>query len=87
MRYVRVKFNDAEFVKVKSSADEANMLLSRYIRSKVLDAKENPYYFYNLIVILLEEISKEIQRREYNENTSKVFFYLYTIEKILREKL
>lgn len=87
MRYVRLRFNDKEYSKIKKSADGANMMINRYIQSVILTKKQEPYYFYNLIIVLLESIAEDIKNNKYNENTSKVFFYLYLIEQILQEKL
>ena len=87
MRYVRLKFNDKEYSHLKKSADSANMRINRYLQEEVLGKKSQPYYFYNLIIVLLESIAEDIKNNKYNENTSKVFFYLYLIEQILQEKL
>jgi len=87
MKYVRLKFNEKEYSKLKKSADGANMRLNRYLQEEVLNKKSQPYYFYNFIIVLLESIAEDIQNNNYNENTSKIFFYLYLIEQILQEKL
>lgn len=87
MKYVRLKFNEKEYSKLKKNAHSANMRINTYIQKEVLDKKTQPYYFYNLIIVLLESIAEDIQKNKYNENTSKIFFYLYLIEQILQEKL
>ena len=87
MKYVRLRFNEKEFSQLKKSADGANMRINRYLQSLSLEQKNEPYYFYNLIIVLLEAISEDIKKNKYNENTSKIFFYLYLIEQILQEKI
>ena len=87
MKYVRLKFTEKEYSKLKRRADGANMRINRYLQSLSLEQKNEPYYFYNLIIVLLEAISEDIKKNKYNENTSKIFFYLYLIEQILQEKI
>lgn len=87
MKYVRLKFTEEEYSKLKKSADGSNMRINRYLQSVSLNQKNEPYYFYNLIIVLLEVIAKDIQKNKYNENTSKIFFYLYLIEQTLQEKI
>jgi len=87
MKYVRLKFTEEEYSKLKRSADGANMRINRYLQTESLNQKNKPYYFYNLIIILLEAISEDIKKNKYNENTSKIFFYLYLIEQTLQEKI
>ena len=87
MKYVRLRFNEKEYSQLKKSADGANMRINRYIQEEILITENQPYYFYNLIIVLLEAISEDIKNNKYNENTSKIFFYLYLIEQILQEKL
>jgi hypothetical protein len=87
MKYVRLRFNEKEYSQLKKRANSANMRINRYIQEEVLHKKSQPYYFYNLIIVLLEAIAEDIKNNNYNENTSKIFFYLYLIEQILQEKL
>jgi len=87
MKYVRLKFNEKDYSQLKKSANSANMRINRYLQEEVLHKKSQPFYFYNLIIVLLESISEDIKKNKYNENTSKIFFYLYLIEQILQEKL
>ena len=87
MKYVRLKFNEKDYSKLKKNANSANMRINRYLQEEVLNKKSQPFYFYNLIIVLLESISEDIIKNKYNENTSKIFFYLYLIEQILQEKL
>jgi len=87
MKYVRLKFNEKDYSQLKKNANSANMRINRYLQEEVLNKKSQPYYFYNLIIVLLESISEDIKKNKYNENTSKIFFYLYLIEQILQEKL
>ena len=87
MKYVRLKFTEEEYSKLKRRSDGANMRINRYLQSLSLEEKNEPYYFYNLIIVLLEAISEDIKKNKYNENTSKIFFYLYLIEQILQEKI
>jgi len=87
MKYVRLGFNKKDYSQLKKRADGANMRVNRYLQEEVLNKKSQPYYFYNLIIVLLESISEDIKKNKYNENTSKIFFYLYLIEQILQEKL
>jgi len=87
MGYVRLRFNEKEYSSLKKKANSANMRINRYIQEEVLNKKSQPYYFYNLIIVLLESIAEDIKNNKYNENTSKIFFYLYLIEQILQEKL
>jgi len=74
-------------MQLKQRADSANMRINRYIHKELLQKKHQPYYFYNLIIVLLESISTDLQNNNCNENTTKIFFYLYLIEQILEEKL
>ena len=87
MRYIRLKFNEQEYSKLKKSADSANMKINKYLQGEVLNKRSEPLYFYNLIIVLLESISDDIQNNKYNDSTGKIFFYLYYIEQILQEKL
>ena len=87
MKYVRLRLNENDYSKLKKRANSANMRINKYIQEDVLKNKSQPYYFYNLIIVLLESIAEDIKNNKYNENTSKVFFYLYLIEQILQEKL
>jgi len=87
VKYVRLKFTEEEYSKLKRRSDGANMRINRYLQSLSLEEKNEPYYFYNLIIVLLEAISEDIKKNKYNENTSKIFFYLYLIEQILQEKI
>lgn len=87
MKYVRLRFNEKEYSQLKKSADGANMRINRYIQEEILNKKRQPYYFYNLIIVLLEAIAEDIKNNKYNENTSKIFFYLYLIEQTIQEKL
>jgi len=87
MKYVRLRFNKKDYSQLEKNANSANMRLNRYLQEEVLNKKSEPYYFYNFIIVLLESISEDIKKNKYNENTSKIFFYLYLIEQILQEKL
>jgi len=87
MKYVRLSFNKKDYSQLKKNANSANMRINRYLQEEVLNKKSQPFYFYNLIIVLLESISEDIKKNKYNENTSKIFFYLYLIEQILQEKL
>jgi len=87
MKYVRLKFSEEEYEKIKKQSDGSNLPIHRFIHSKILKMRREPFYFYNLIIVLLEEIAEDVKNNKYNENTSKIFFYLYTIEQILQKKL
>ena len=87
MKYVQLSFNKKDYSQLKKNANSANMRINRYLQEEVLNKKSQPFYFYNLIIVLLESISEDIKKNKYNENTSKIFFYLYLIEQILQEKL
>lgn len=87
MKYVRLKFSEEEYEKIKKQSDGANLPIHRFIHSKILKMRRDPFYFYNLIIVLLESISEDVKNNKYNENTSKIFFYLYTIEQVLQKKL
>ena len=91
MKYVRLKFSEEEYSKIKKKADVSNMILSRYIKSKMVNEKKSEaiqlFYLLNTIICYLEIISIDIKNNNYHENNSKVFFYLYLIEQQLNKRL
>ena len=91
MKYVRISLDEDEYLKIKEKAELSNMIVSKYVKSSMLSNKKDKHiqklYYFNTIIQLLELISDDIQKKQYHENNSKIFFYLYLIEQGLQKHL
>ncbi len=91
MRYVRVRFTDKEYSKVKRKANASNVAISRLVYNEVLKKDSDDiikkYYYFNKIINLLQTISKQLKNGKYTEENTTIFSYLYLIEKKLMKKL
>lgn len=91
MKYVRLRFSEEEYSKIKKNANVSNMIVSKYIKNKMIKERKSKdvqlFYFLNTINSWLELISNDIKENKYHENNSKVFFYLYLIEQHLQKYL
>jgi len=91
MNYVRVKFSDEEYLKIKEFADANDLAVNKWLYKKAINSKTNKiikqFYLFNRIIQLLEIISQDVKNNTYHENSAKLFFYLYLIEQHLQSKL
>jgi len=82
MKYVRIRFDENEYRRIKFYADISNKNIMDFIRDIVLveNKQSQLYALLHQINKTLQIISEKVQEHDYVENNVELFGYLFAIE-------